>query len=88
MIPGGDLPLPRSTAILWPRLPVPGPKPWAVVMLAHTSHARASFAGSLTTSASVVIIVMGLVVGFVAVCHGCCEDLRGRIQRAGLLVDK
>ncbi|MEO7952509.1 MAG: sensor histidine kinase [Polaromonas sp.] len=60
VIQGNYLDLPVSIAIVGRRMPVAGPKPWAVVMLAQTNHARASFAGSLTTNASVVIIVMGL----------------------------
>ena len=57
---GRYLDLPVSIAIVGRRMPVAGPRPWAVVMLAQTNNARASFAGSLTSNASVVIALMGL----------------------------
>jgi two-component system sensor histidine kinase TctE len=60
VIQGSYLELPVSIAIVGRRMPVAGPNPWAVVMLAQTNNARASFAGNLGTNASVVIVVTGL----------------------------
>lgn len=60
VIQGSYLELPVSIAIVGRRMPVTGPKPWAVVMLAQTNNARASFAGNLGANASLVIVVMGL----------------------------
>lgn len=60
VIQGSYLELPVSIAIVGRRMPVAGPNPWAVVMLAQTNNARASFAGNLGSNASVVIVVMGL----------------------------
>lgn len=60
VIQGSYLDLPVSIAIVGRRMPVAGPNPWAVVMLAQTNNARASFASNLGVNASVVIVVMGL----------------------------
>lgn len=57
---GSYLGLPVSIAFVGRRMPVAGPNPWAVVILAQTNNARASFAKSLGTNASLVIAVMGL----------------------------
>ena len=60
VVQGRYLDLPVSIAFVGRRMPIAGPSPWAVVMLAQTNNARASFASSLTTNASAVIVVMGL----------------------------
>ncbi|MBU6501457.1 MAG: HAMP domain-containing histidine kinase [Burkholderiales bacterium] len=60
VVQGSYFDLPVSIAFVGRRLPVPGPHPWAVVILAQTNNARDSFAKSLGTNASLVILVMGL----------------------------
>ncbi len=57
---GRYLDLPVSIAFVGRRMPVSGPNPWAVVILAQTNQARESFAKSLSANASLVIAVMGL----------------------------
>ncbi|MFC5522769.1 sensor histidine kinase [Polaromonas jejuensis] len=59
VIQGRYLDLPVSIAFVGRRMPVAG-NPWAVVMLAQTNNARESFAKSLGSNASLVILVMGL----------------------------
>lgn len=51
---------PVRIAIAGRRMPVAGPHPWAVAMLAQTTNARFSFARDLTTDTFVVILVMGI----------------------------
>ncbi|PUA17778.1 sensor histidine kinase [Glaciimonas sp. PCH181] len=53
--------LPVSIAIIGRRMPVAGPNPWAVIMVAQTNNGRESFTANLAVNASLVIIVMGLV---------------------------
>ncbi len=60
VVQGTYLDLPVSIAFVGRRMPVAGPNPWAVVILAQTNNARESFAKSLGTNASIVILVMGL----------------------------
>ncbi|MEO6972009.1 MAG: sensor histidine kinase [Rhodoferax sp.] len=60
VIQGTYLDLPVSIAFVGRRMPVAGLNPWAVVMLAQTNNARASFAKNLSTNSSVLILVMGL----------------------------
>lgn len=50
---------PVRIAIVGRRMPVAGPHPWAVIVLAQTKTARLSFAKSLTTNAFLVILIMG-----------------------------
>ncbi|EJN10116.1 sensor histidine kinase [Herbaspirillum sp. YR522] len=47
-------------AIIGRRMPVAGPHPWAVIVLAQTNNARMSFAQSLGWRALVVIVVMSV----------------------------
>ncbi|MEO6960227.1 MAG: sensor histidine kinase [Burkholderiaceae bacterium] len=51
---------PVRIAIVGRRMPVAGPHPWAVIVLAQTKTARLSFAKSLTTNAFLVTLVMGI----------------------------
>lgn len=51
---------PVRIAIVGRRMPVSGPHPWAVAMLAQTTHARLAFARGLTTDTFIVILVVGL----------------------------
>ncbi|MCA1325767.1 sensor histidine kinase [Herbaspirillum sp. alder98] len=47
-------------AIIGRRMPVAGPHPWAVIVLAQTNNARMSFAESLGSRALLVIVVMSV----------------------------
>lgn len=51
---------PVRIAIVGRRMPVAGPHPWAVTMLAQTTNARLSFARDLTADTFIVILVMGI----------------------------
>ena len=51
---------PVRIAIVGRRMPVAGPRPWAVAMLAQTTNARLSFARDLTADTFIVILVMGI----------------------------
>lgn len=51
---------PVRIAIVGRRMPVSGPHPWAVAMLAQTTNARLSFARDLTADTFIVILVMGI----------------------------
>lgn len=53
--------LPVSIAIVGRRMPVDGPKPWAVIMLAQTNNARHAVAKNLGINTSILIVVMGIV---------------------------
>jgi two-component system sensor histidine kinase TctE len=56
---GEYLGTPVRMAIIGRRMPVAGPHPWAVIVLAQTNNARLSFAQSLGTKALLLILVMG-----------------------------
>ena len=60
VVQGTYLDLPVSIAFVGRHMPVAGPNPWAVVILAQTNNARTSFARNLGSNASLVIAVMGL----------------------------
>lgn len=51
---------PVRVAIVGRRMPVTGPHPWAVIMLAQTTVARTSFAKSLTANAFLAVVIMGI----------------------------
>lgn len=55
---GQYLGTPVRMAIIGRRMPVAGPHPWAVIVLAQTNNARMSFAQSLGSKALLVIVVM------------------------------
>lgn len=57
---GAYLDLPVRMAIIGRRMPVAGPHPWAVIVLAQTNNGRMSFAKSLGTKALAVILVMSV----------------------------
>lgn len=51
---------PVRIAVVGRRMPVAGPHPWAVAMLAQTTNARLSFARDLTADTFIVILAMGI----------------------------
>lgn len=57
---GEYLGTPVRMAIIGRRMPVAGPHPWAVIVLAQTNNARMSFAQSLGSKALLVIVVMSV----------------------------
>lgn len=57
---GQYLGTPVRMAIIGRRMPVEGPHPWAVIVLAQTNNARMSFAQSLGSRALVVIVAMSV----------------------------
>ncbi|WP_343585354.1 sensor histidine kinase [Herbaspirillum sp.] len=57
---GEYLGTPVRMAIIGRRMPVAGPHPWAVIVLAQTTNARMSFAQSLGSKALLVIIAMSV----------------------------
>lgn len=57
---GEYLGTPVRMAIIGRRMPVDGPHPWAVIVLAQTNNARTSFAQSLGSKALVVIVAMSV----------------------------
>lgn len=57
---GDYLGTPVRMAIIGRRMPVDGPHPWAVIVLAQTTNARMSFAQSLGSKALVVIVAMSV----------------------------
>lgn len=60
VVQGNHLGLPVSIAFVGRRMPVAGPNPWAVVMLAHTNNARNSFADRLGTNATLLVLAAGV----------------------------
>ncbi|BEV15920.1 sensor histidine kinase [Herbaspirillum sp. DW155] len=57
---GDYLGTPVRMAIIGRRMPVDGPHPWAVIVLAQTNNARMSFAQSLGSKALIVIVAMSV----------------------------
>lgn len=57
---GEYLGTPVRMAIIGRRMPVDGPHPWAVIVLAQTNNARTSFAQSLGSKALVLIVAMSV----------------------------
>lgn len=57
---GEYLGTPVRMAIIGRRMPVAGPHPWAVIVLAQTNNARMSFAQSLGSKALLVIVAMSV----------------------------
>ncbi|WP_446719266.1 sensor histidine kinase [Herbaspirillum sp. WKF16] len=55
---GEYLGTPVRMAVIGRRMPVAGPHPWAVIVLAQTNNARTSFAQSLGTKALLLIVAM------------------------------
>jgi two-component system sensor histidine kinase TctE len=51
---------PVSIVFVGRRMPVPGPNPWAVVMLAHTDNARNAFVDKLVTNATLLVVAAGV----------------------------
>lgn len=51
---------PVSIVFVGRRMPVTGPNPWAVVMLAHTDNARNAFVDKLVTNATLLVTGAGL----------------------------
>lgn len=51
---------PVSIVFVGRRMPVAGPNPWAVVMLAHTDNARNAFVGKLVTNATLLVVAAGI----------------------------
>lgn len=60
VLQGAYAELPVSIAVVGRRMPVDGPHPWAVILLAQTNNARHSIAKNLGLNTSVLILAMGV----------------------------
>ena len=60
VLKGAYAELPVSIAVVGRRMPVAGPNPWAIILLAQTNNARQSIARNLGLNTSVLILAMGV----------------------------
>ena len=60
VVQGNYAELPVSVAIVGRRMPVSGPNPWAVILLAQTNNSRHAIAKTLGINTSALILAMGL----------------------------
>ena len=60
VLQGAYAELPVTIAVVGRRMPVAGPNPWAIILLAQTNNARHSIAKNLGLNTSVLILVMGV----------------------------
>lgn len=61
VVQGSYAEIPVSIAIVGRRMPVAGPHPWAVILLAQTNNARHAISRTLGINTSLLILAMGLV---------------------------
>lgn len=60
VLQGAYAELPVSIAVVGRRMPVAGPNPWAIILLAQTNNARHAIAKNLGLNTSVLILAMGV----------------------------